>query len=296
MPVCNLVHLNGAFLPFGEACVSPLDRGFLFSHAAYEVTAVFAGRCIDLDGHIGRLQRTLSAIGIDDPLGPAGWRQLHQEMIDRNTLSEGLIYLQVSAGAYEARDFAGPDVFSPTIFAFADEKPLITPSASDGIAAVFSGDIRWKRRDLKTTQLLSQALAYRQAKEKGAATAFMVEDGFVTEAASANAWLVTRSGEIVTRALSEAILPGITRDSIMRMQARGGFAITERAFTPDEALDAAEIFTSSAGALIAPVIRLEGRAVGDGRPGRVTRHIQRLYYEAMGVDLASRAAFVFDRS
>ena len=295
MPLCPLVHLNGALLPLAQAHISPLDRGFLFAHAAYEVTAVYGGRFVDLEGHIARLERTLAGISIPNPHTSEGWASLHRELIAHNDLVEGLVYLQVTAGAYEARDFAGPQALTPTVFAFADTKPLIGAAAREGISAVFAGDSRWKRRDMKTTQLLSQALAYRMAKEQGAETALMVEDGFVTEAASANAWIVTQDGEIITRDLSPAILSGITRAGVMKLRAAAGLTITERAFTPEEAVNAAEVFTSSAGAMVAPVVSLDGRPVGDGRPGPVTRRVQRLYYEAMGADVTVAAPFVFDR-
>ncbi|MFN7164772.1 MAG: aminotransferase class IV [Hyphomonas sp.] len=283
-------------MPLGEAHVSPLDRGFLFAHAAYEVTAVYAGRFVDLDGHIARLTRTLDGIAIPNPHDAVGWEALHTELIVRNQLTEGLVYLEVTAGAYDTRDFAGPETFQPTVFAYADAKTLIGAAARDGIRAVFLNDTRWKRRDMKTTQLLSQALAYRAAKEQGADTAFMVEDGYVTEAASANAWIVTAGGEIITRDLSPAILPGITRTGVMALRGQGAFTITERAFTPDEAVNAAEAFTTSAGAMIAPVTHLDGRAIGDGKPGPVTRKLQRLYYEAMGADIASAAPWALERA
>lgn len=295
MTLCQLVHLNGAFLPLADASLSPLDRGFLFAHAAYEVTAVYGGKFVDLDGHIARLGRTLAGIGLPNPHSAEGWARVHQELIERNALIEGLVYLQVTGGTYEARDFAGPETLAPTVFAYADTRTLIGPAARSGIGAIFLEDTRWKRRDMKTTQLLSQALAYRAAREQGADTAFLVEDGFVTEAASANAWIVTQAGEIITRALSPAILPGVTRAGLLSLREKGGFRVTERAFTPEEALGAAEVFTSSAGAMIAPVVRLEGQPVGDGRPGPVTRHVQRLYYEALGADVAAAAAFVWDR-
>lgn len=296
MPVCAFVHLNGSLLPQAEARISPLDRGFLFAHAAYEVTAVYGGKFVDLDGHISRLSRTLDGIAIPTPHDATGWTALHTELIVRNNLTEGLVYLEVTGGAYDARDFAGPEKFTPTVFAYADAKPLIGAVARDGIKAVFLSDTRWKRRDMKTTQLLSQALAYRTAKEQGAETAFMVEEGFVTEAASANAWIVTSSGEIITRDLSPAILPGITRAGLMALRQKGAFTITERAFTPDEAVNAAEVFTTSAGAMIAPVTHLEGRPVGTGKPGPVTRRLQQLYYEAMGADVSSAAPWVLERA
>jgi D-alanine transaminase len=292
MPVCETVYLNGSFLPGAEARISPLDRGFLFAHAAYEVTAVYQGRFVDLQGHIARLTRTLEGIAIPNPLPASGWEAMHTELIVRNQLTEGLVYLEVTGGAYDSRDFAGPDVIVPTVFAYADSKMLIGAAARDGIKAVFSTDTRWKRRDMKTTQLLSQALAYRAAKAQGAETAFMVEDGFVTEAASANAWIVTRAGEIITRDLSPAILSGITRAGVMALRGTGGFTITERAFTPEEVVNAAEVFTSSAGAMIAPVTHVEGKPIGNGKPGPVTRRIQRLYYEAIGAEISRVAPWV----
>lgn len=296
MSVCPLVHLNGAVLPLEKAHISPLDRGFLFAHAAYEVTAVYGGRLVDMDGHIARLIRTLEGIGIPNPYDAAGWEALHTDLVRQNNLTEGLVYLEVTAGAYDLRDFAGPETFTPTVFAYADTKTLIGPVARDGIRAVFLNDTRWKRRDMKTTQLLSQALAYRAAKVQGAETAFMVEDGFVTEAASANAWIVTKAGEIITRDLSPAILPGITRAGVMALRQKGGFTITERAFTPEEAVNAAEVFTSSAGAMVAPVTHLDGKAIGNGKPGPVTRRIQRLYYEAMGADVSVAAPWALERA
>ncbi len=296
MPVCQTIYLNGALRPLPDATISPFDRGFLFAHAAYEVTAVYNGRCVDLAGHITRLMRTLEGIGIPDPLGRSGWETLHTELIVHNKLAEGLIYLQVTAGAYDSRDFAGPETFKPTIFAYAEARPLIGEAARDGLRAIFLEDTRWKRRDMKTTQLLSQALAYRAAKEQGADTAFMVEDGFVTEAASANLWIVTGAGELITRELSPSILGGITRAGVIALAAGAGLTITERAVTREEVVKAAEVFTSSAGAMISPVTHVDGQAIGTGRPGPVTRRVQRLYYEAMGADLAAAAPWALEQA
>jgi D-alanine transaminase len=296
MPVCPKIYVNGALRPLSEAAISPMDRGLLFAHAAYEVTAVYGGCCVDLDGHIARLTRTLAGIAIPDPLGPSGWEALHTELIVHNKLSEGLIYLQVTAGAYDSRDFAGPEAFEPTIFAYAEARPLIGPAARDGIRAIFLEDTRWKRRDMKTTQLLSQALAYRAARAAGADTALMLEDGRVTEAASANLWIVTGAGELVTRGLSPAILGGITRAGVIALAAGAGLTIAERAVTREEVVKAAEVFTTSAGAMISPVTHVDGHAIGDGKPGPVTRLVQRLYYEAMGAELAKAAPWTLEQA
>lgn len=289
MAICPIVYLDGRFCALPDAHISPLDRGFLFAHAAYEVTAVYGGRFVDMDGHLARLARTLDGIAIPNPHNADAWAALHAELIAHNAMSEGLVYLQVTGGAYDTRDFAGPASLSPTVFAYADAKPLIGAAARDGIRAVFIEDTRWQRRDMKTTQLLSQGLAYRHAREAGAETALMVEDGHVTEAASANVWIVTQAGEIITRDLSPAILPGITRAGVMALRQAGGFTITERAFTPDEVMTAAEVFTTSAGAMVAPVTHVDGQPIGTGRPVAMTRTIQRVYYEAMGAHLATAA-------
>ncbi len=292
MPIGKTVFLNGDLLPLADAMISPLDRGFLFAHAAYEVTAVYGGKLVDLEGHLVRLSRTLQGIAIPNPFDAARWTDIHQRLIAENQMTEGLVYLEVTGGAYDARDFAGPETLTPTVFLYADSRPLIGEAAEHGIAAAFIHDTRWKRRDMKTTQLLSQALAYRAARQAGAATAFLVEDGMITEAASANIWIVDTKGRLITRNLSESILPGITRAGVKKLLEGAGMAIEERAFTPDEALQSAEIFTSSAGAMIAPVVKLEGHPVGSGTPGPVTRKVQRLYYEAIGADLAKAAPWV----
>jgi len=289
MTIGQTVFLNDGFRPVAEATISPFDRGFLFAHAAYEVTAVYDGRFIDLEGHLSRLRRTLDGIAIPNPYTDEKWAEIHTDLTDRNGMEEGLVYLEVTGGAYGFRDFAGPETFKPTVFLYADSKPLIGQTAREGIRAVCLEDTRWKRRDMKTTQLLSQALAYRTAQQQGAETAFMVEDGLITEAASANAWIVDAAGQLITRELSHSILPGITRAGILSLLKKDGIQLMERAFTPDEARGSAEAFTTSAGALVTPVVSIDGKPVGDGRPGPVTRRLQRLYYEAMGAEVAEAA-------
>jgi D-alanine transaminase len=214
---------------------------------------------------------------------------LHKDLMARNELTEGLIYLQVTAGAYGARDFAGPETLTPGLFLFTTAKPLITDVARDGIHAISVHDTRWARRVMKTPQLLSQALAYREARRAGAETAWLHEDGIVTEAASANAWIVTTDNTLVTRNLSHSLLPGITRQSIIRLMADHDYTIEERAFTLDEAYAASEAFTTSTGVVIAPVLSMDGKPIGSGKPGPVTRAVQRHYYEYFGADVASIA-------
>ena len=290
----DTVYLNGAFVPADEACVSPFDRAFLFAHAAYEVTAVFNGRLIDWPGHVARLERTLTGLDIPMPMSADELLAVHEELMARNELKEGLVYLQVTGGSYGTRDFAGPETLTPGLFLFTTSKPLITAVARDGVEAISVADTRWARRDMKTTQLASQALAYRQARREGAEIAWLHEDGMVTEAASANAWIVTQGGELVTRNLSAAILPGITRQSTMRLMAAEGYTITERAFSLAEAHEAAEAFTTSTGAVILPVLSLDGRQIGAGRPGPVPRAVQRHCYSYFGADIAQIAPWLVE--
>lgn len=286
MSVCKFAYLNDQFMTAEEAAISPFDRGFLFAHAAYEVTAVYNGKLIDAQGHTARLKRTLSGISIPMPHSGEEIIGLHEELIAKNGLREGLIYLQVTAGAYGYRDFPAPAEIRPTVFMYADVFELIGKNAKNGISAIILEDTRWKRRDMKTTQLLSQALAYRTAQDAGAYTAWMVEDGFITEAASANTWIVDAKGKIITRDLSNAILAGVTRASVMKHLSEAGIQVEERAFTPEEALNAAEAFTTSGGAIISPVVSIDGNKIGSGTPGPVTRKIQKLYYQAIGADVS----------
>lgn len=290
MSVGPWVFIDGAFQSHQTARLSPFDRGFLFGHAAYEVIAVYGGQMIDCAAHLMRLERTLESISI--PMPAQELEGLFLELMARNQLSEGLIYLQVSGGSYGLRDFAGPDVLTPSLFAYCDRKALITEPARTGAAAITLPDTRWARRDLKTTQLLSQALAYRAAREAGATTALMHEEGLITEAASANAWIVSPDHQLITRNLSHSLLPGITRQSLISLLEEMPLQFEERAFSIEEAKSASEIFTSSSGAMILPIIRLDGKLIANGTPGPVTRAVQKAYYRYIGVDIDAQTAWL----
>lgn len=284
MKKSNWVYLDGAYLPAEEARISPFDRGFLFAQAAYEVTAVYNGKLVDMDHHLARFKRTLEGIEIEQP--EVDLLAAHYELMARNELTEGLIYLQASAGDQGPRDYYGPETLKPSVFMFTTPKTLIGVKAEAGLTAISVLDTRWVRRDLKTTQLLSQTLAYRAARRAGADTAIMHEDGLVTEAASANLWIVTQAGELVTRDLSSALLPGITRGRLIDLLAAADMKIEERAFTLDELRQAKEAFTSSTGVVIAPVLKLDQHLIGKGVPGPITRRVQAAYYSYIGADLA----------
>lgn len=281
MAMTGRVYLDGAFVPASEAKVSPFDRGYLFAHAAYEVTAVYNGKFVDFDQHLARLGRTLDGLEIEHP--KIDLRALHQEMVTRNGLTEGLVYIQVTSGMQGPRDYYGPETLTPSVFSFVTHKQLIGDVARDGINTISYPDTRWARRDLKTTQLLTQTLAYRAARRAGTDAAILHEDGMVTEAASANLWIVTADDKLITRDLSSALLPGITRGRLVSLMS--DFAtIEERAFTLDELRSAKEAFTSSTGVVIAPVLSLDGALIGSGKPGLVTRQVQAAYYAYIGAD------------
>ena len=281
MSETDWVYLNGAFLPAHDAQISPFDRGFLFAQSVYEVTSVYNGKLIDFEPHMARLKRSLQGVEIETPA--LSFADLHRDLVARNQLQEGLVYLQVSAGMHGPRDFYGPETLTPSVFMFVSHRKLIGDVARDGITAISQADTRWTRRDYKTTQLVSQSLAYRAARRAGATTAILHEDGIVTEAASANLWIVAASGALVTRDLSSALLPGITRERVKALFS--DIELEERAFSLDEIWAAKESFTSSTGAMIAPLLALDGKPIGTGAPGPMTRKVQAAYYAYIGADV-----------
>lgn len=278
----RIVYVNGEFVPFEQATLPIMDRGFLFADGIYEVSAVVNGRLVDNEAHLARLDRSLAEIRIANPHSTGGWVRLQEDLMRRNGLSEGLVYMQVTRGVAE-RDFAFPKHAPPTVVMFTQAKRLVDhPLAVTGAAVITVPDLRWKRRDIKSVALLAQVLAKQAAAEAGAAEAWMVEDGFVTEGGSSTAFIITRDGRIVTRPLSQAVLPGITRQTVMRLSEETGLTIDERLFTVEEAREAAEAFITGASTFVLPVVTIDGRPVADGKPGRLTRRLRELYLEAAG--------------
>ncbi len=286
--------VNGVYVAADEARISPFDRGFLFADGVYEVTAVYGGRLIDMERHLDRLGRSLRELKFGTLPDRKELEEVHRRLVADNGIDEGYVYLQVTRGAYAGRDFVAPDAPRLTCFAFAEARALIdTPAARNGSRIVTLPDIRWARRDIKSTGLLAQALAKTEAKRQGADDAWLAApDGFVTEGASSNAWIVTQGGEIITRELSNMILAGVTRHALFDALGQRGRRITERAFTVEEAKAAAEAFTTAATGLVTPVVEIDGVRLGDGRPGRVTREVQKAYYTTIGADVAKAAPWV----
>ncbi|SEH26799.1 D-amino-acid transaminase [Rhizobium sp. NFR12] len=273
----RIVYLNGEWLPEAEAKVSVFDRGFLFADAIYEVTGVIDGKLLEYEGHAARLKRSITELGLNLPISASELLEAHREIIRRNELKEGLIYLQLSRGPAD-RDFAFPKDPLPTLVLFTQAKSVIeNPKLATGLSVALLPDWRWERRDIKTVQLLYPSMAKVQAMDKGADDAWLVEDGFVTEASSATAHIIDKSRRLITRPLSNAILHGITRASVLDLAEKAGIPYDERAFTPDEAMNAAEAFITSATNFVMPVTRIDGEPVGDGKPGPLTLKLRELY-------------------
>ncbi len=267
--------LNGAFVDEAMAQVSIFDRGLLFGDGVYEVAAVFNGRLLDADLHLARLERSLAAVGIPMALSAQEWLTVMQELATRNDVREGLVYLQVTRGVAE-RDFPFPPAVVPTMFAYARTKVLSTDPNAVGVRMHAVPDIRWARRDIKSTALLAQVLAKQAARVAGAFEALMHEDGIVTEGGSSNFWLV-QDGAIVTRALSHHILAGITRDVTMQLAGELGIAIVEREFSVDDACAADECFMTSATSFLLPVTQIDNRTIGNGAAGPIASRLRAAY-------------------
>ncbi|MBZ9917125.1 MULTISPECIES: D-amino-acid transaminase [unclassified Mesorhizobium] len=284
------VYCNRRYMPEDEARIGLFDRGFLFADAVYEVTAVMGGRLIDNDFHLNRLQRSLAEICIPMPVTLPEIEAIQLELISLNGLDEGTVYLQISRGEAK-RNFLFPDDLEPTMVAFTSARKLVgTKAQAEGVAVDLAPDPRWARRDIKTVMLLGQVLAKHAASEKGFDDVWFVEGGQVTEGASATAFIVTHDGRVITRANSQAILPGCTRRAVARLCEDQGILFEERAFSPEEAFSAAEAFLTSASSLVTPVIRIAGHRIGNGQPGPLTRRLQEIYVQTAFAEMNGHAA------
>jgi D-alanine transaminase len=274
-------YVNGRYLPFRDAKVHVEDRGYQFADAVYEVCEVRAGRLVDERRHLDRLERSLAAIRMRLPMSRAALGVVLREVVARNRIRFGLVYLQISRGAAR-RDlaFPGPEAApSVVVTARALNRARIEALAATGIAVVSAPDNRWGRVDIKTVGLLPNALARQAAIEQGAREAWFVDKGgAVTEGASANAWIVTKDGKLITRHADHAILGGITRSVLLEAITAQGLIVEQRPFSLDEAYTAREAFISSATQTVMPVVRIDGRAIGDGRPGPVATALRREFH------------------
>jgi D-alanine transaminase len=276
----RIAWLDGAFVPLAEARVSAQDRGFLFADGIYEFTAVLDGRLVDSASHLARFERSAAGLGIALPRSVAEIEEIQRALIARNALDQGGIYFQLTAGPAE-RDFLAVATH-PTLFLFTQAGEILDkPTARTGIAVKTLPDPRWARRDLKTIMLLGQVLAKREAAAAGAQEAWLVDpEGFVTEGASSSALIVTVDGTLVTRPDSPDILPGCTRKAVLAIAARDGVRVEQRLFTVAEAHAAREAILTSASNFVLPVVTIDGRPVGDGRPGPIAARLRALYIDA----------------
>lgn len=273
----RIVYVNGEFVAEENAMISVFDRGFLFADAVYEVSSVLQGKLIDNDAHIKRLHRSLGELNMAAPATDEEILRVQRALIERNNLQEGLIYLQVSRGAAD-RDFPFPSNAKSSLVMFSQAKEIMdSPNAKSGIKVISIPDIRWKRRDIKTVGLLAQVLAKQAAIDAGVTDAWMVEDGYVTEGSSNNAFIVDADGKLITRHLGSEILPGITRASVLQMVESENIVFEERAFTLDEAKNATEAFITSASTFVWPVVEIDGTPIGDGKPGALAPRLREFY-------------------
>ncbi len=276
--MARIVYVNGDYLPEDQGKISIFDRGFLFADGVYEVTAVINGKLVDYDPHMERLERSLSELRMGWPCSKDELKAMHLEMVKRNSLHEGIIYCQVTRGSAD-RDFKFPKDAKPTLIAFTQEQKLVdNTNAVTGTKVVTIPDIRWARRDIKSVMLLAPVLGKQEAYEKGAHEGWMVEDGFVTEGTSSNAYIV-KDGKVITRGLSNSILAGCTRRALFRLAKEHGMVIEERAFTPEEAYAADEAFLTSASQFVMPIVEIDGHRVGGGQPGPVVQKLRELFLE-----------------
>ena len=278
----RIVYVNGEYVPEAEAKVSVFDRGFLMADGVYEVTSVLNGKIVDFAGHTARLQRSLAELDMASPVGMDELLDIHRELLVRNSITDGMVYLQITRGAPADRDFAFPDpaVTPSTLVLFTQAKPGLadSPLAKTGMKVISIEDIRWGRRDIKTVQLLYPSMGKMMAKKAGADDAWMVQDGVVTEGTSNNAYIV-RGNRIITRQLGHELLAGITRAAVLRFAREAQMVVEERPFTIEEAQGADEAFITSATMFVMPVVQIDGAAIGAGVPGAVVARLREIYIE-----------------
>jgi D-alanine transaminase len=276
----QIAYVNGSFVPLADAKVSVLDRGFLFADGIYEVSAVLDGKLVDNASHLARLERSVGEIALALPETLDRIREIQKELIARNQVENGLVYLQVTRGADSGRDFAFPKGVKPTLILFTSVKDIVNAaSAKSGIGVITVPDIRWARRDIKSVALLAQVLAKQAAAAVGAGEAWMIEDGKVTEGGSSSAFILTRDDVLVTRQNSSAILPGCTRKAVVALAEERQLRVEERPFTVEEALVAKEAFITSASSFVQAVVTIDGKTVADGKPGPMANRLREIYID-----------------
>ena len=283
----RIVFVNGEYLAEQDAKISIFDRGFIFGDGVYEVVPVINGKVVDRPYFLERLDRSLGELSIKWPCTKDEYLTVMTKLVGKNNLQEGIIYSQVTRGVSD-RDFPFPENVKPSFVAFTAEMELLdNPAAETGIPVATTDDLRWKRRDIKSINLLAQVLAKQAAVSKGAAEGWMIEDGFVTEGVTSTAYIV-KDGKVITRPLSNSILPGSRRRTLIEIAGQQGIEFEERLFTIDEALEADEAFISSATTLALAVVSIDGKSIGSGEPGVLTRKLRACYKERVIAEAESQ--------
>lgn len=273
--MARIAYVDGRYSDLGRATVPVEDRGLQFADSVYEVIALVAGRLIDLDLHLARLSRSREGLGLPTPMSDAGLRVVLDEVLRRNQLRDGLLYLQVTRGQ-APRNHVFPASPRASLMVTLRAWTPFPSSLASGVAVVSGDDLRWQRCDLKTTGLLPNVLAKQHAHEAGAFECWMVREGVVTEGSSSNAWIV-RNGSVHTHPLCEHVLGGITREVILELADANGIEIVERGFSRSDVRTAEEAFLTSTSSFVVPVVNFDGTDVGTGAPGPVTCRIRDLY-------------------
>ena len=284
-PAGRVAYVNGRYLPHGQAGVHIEDRALQLGDGIYEVFNVLDGQPTDEDAHLDRMERSLRELGMPMPMARAALKLVMRQMIARNRIANGFLYMQVTRGAAKRDHVPLPDGPRPTLIITmrGQDMAALAQRMEQGIGVSAQPDIRWGRRDIKTVQLLPNLLAKQAAREAGAFEAWLVdEEGYVTEGASTNAWIVDQDGTVITRNLSHDILPGVTRRIMLDAMAEAQMKVAERKFTVAEALAAREAFISSATGAAVPVVAIDGKTIANGAPGALTRRIRALYGEKSG--------------
>jgi D-alanine transaminase len=278
----RIAYVDGSYLPRARAAVSVEDRGYQFADGVYEVCEVKSGRLVDEQRHMARLDRSLRELGIVRPMSVAALSVVLHETVRRNRVRDGIVYVQITRGV-APRDFPFPSPTpQPTVVVLArnNDTARLEQLAAEGVGVVTVPDIRWGRVDIKSVALLPNVLAKQTAREQGAREAWLVDgQGRITEGASSNAWIIDRESTLITHPLGHDILPGITRSVVIEMLTAQGLRFEERAFTVEEAYAAREAFITSASQIVLPVVRIDGRPVGNGGPGLIATRLRRDYHQ-----------------
>ncbi len=279
----RIAYVNGQYVPHGDAAVHIEDRGYQFADGVYEVIPIVNGKMIGEQGHIDRLWRSMDELQMDAPMAPGPMKIVMREVLRQNKVETGLIYIQVTRGV-APRDHPFPDDAIPSLVMTAKKTSMeaADAKAEKGVSVITTPDIRWDRCDIKSVALLPNVLAKQAAKEQGAYEAFQYDaDGNITEGSSTNAWIVDQDGTLITRPTSNSILAGITRAELLDLLKDEGISVELRPFTKDELMSAREVFLTSSSSYVQPVVEVDGKVIGNGKPGSISSNLRGIFKQYM---------------